>query len=160
MPQAQTINAPTKTAPNNSGIPTELFIHCIETEHLSITDTAKRYNLDKSTVSARLKRAGYIPGYLKNIDSAELSLLKQIGHKLLNHITTTDLKKISLQQATTSYAILTDKQLLLEGKPTNIIAYADLVKARELARESMHAFESKYNIKRRGADNSKTEGVD
>jgi hypothetical protein len=43
------------------------------------------------------------------------------------------------------YGILTDKQLLLEGKPNKIVAYADMVRAKELADKRIQAFESKYN---------------
>ena len=125
---------------------TELIIHYIEQDNLNITQVADRLNVNKSTVSKRLKKANYIPGYLRNLDRLELSLLKQVRSKYLNHLATSDLKKVSPRDAATTWAILTDKQLLLEGKPNSIVAYADLVKAQEIVRKERRAFEEKYGI--------------
>ena len=145
MPAAQTNISPDSNEFNSLPL-TELMIHYIEQDHLNITQVADKLNVNKSTVSKRLKKANYIPGYLKNLDRLELSLLKQARSKYLNHLATADIKKVSPQAAATTWAILTDKQLLLEGKPNSIVAYADLVKAQEIVRQERRAFESKYGI--------------
>ena len=153
MTAKQSNNALTSARGENR-IPTEVIIHLIENEGLTITECAKRVNLNQSNISRRLQKANYTPGYLKSIDRAEISILKQLRHKLLKTIACADLKKVSLQQASTAYAILTDKQLLLEGKPNSIVAYADLVKARELYQAKIKAFEDKYGIKTNDNSNS------
>ena len=147
MPAPQQIsNDATIDLPQDTQAINEMIIHYLEHDHLSMNQVAERIGINVSNVSRRMKRINYVPGYLKNIDNAEVSLLKQCRHKLLNHMAISDLKKVSLPQAATTYGILTDKQLLLEGKPNSIVAYADLVKAQEIVRQERRAFESKYGI--------------
>ena len=137
-------NKSLQSKPGPKNIPIELMIHYIDQEGLSITDCAKKLGINKTSVSSRLKRHGYVPGYLKNYDNAEISMLKQIRSGILNKIASYDHKKTSFSQLTTAYGILTDKQLILEGKPNQIVAHADLVKAKELEEKRIREFEKRF----------------
>ena len=157
MPQAQPAEQPNNL---HKGIPLYDIIDCIETKGLSITDTAKLLNSSKSNISTRLSKAGYKPNYLKLYKNHRADILSSYQQIILNSITPEDLKKAGLSQKMMAYGVLYDKERLERGQSTENIAYADTLKAQEIIKDKMHAFESKYNIKPRSADNSKTEGVD
>ena len=131
---------------NKDFVSTEIMVHLIENENMTITSAANKLGVNKSTVSKRLKAINYVPGYLKNFDNAEVAILKQIRQRILNALATKDLKKARLTELTTAYGTLIDKQYMIEGKPTETIAYFDIVKAEEEAAKRIQAFESKYLV--------------
>ena len=138
--QNTSIDSPKKT------IPLELVIYYLEKENLTVPQIARRLNLQPSSIHKKLKRHNYRPGYLKTLGNVEIPMLQQVRHKLLSELALSDYKKTSDAQKATIWAILTDKQRLLEDKPTQLIGYADLIKAKEIEENRIKAFEDKYGL--------------
>ena len=128
------------------GIPLYEIIDCIESKNLSITDTAKLLNVDKSNISRRLKSAGYKPKYLETYKTHRADVLAAYQQIILNSINPDDLKKAGLSQKMMAFGVLYDKERLERGQSTENIAYADITKAQELVDKRIQVFEEKYGI--------------
>jgi len=127
--------------------PFELIVHLLEVENLTISQVAKQLKVNKSTISRKLKVKGYVPGYLRRIEMSETSMLKQVRHKMLSDLATDDPKEIGARDKAVIYGVLLDKQLILEGKPNQIYAHIDMVRAQEVYDEKAQAFIDKYGSK-------------
>ena len=134
------------TSPYHIGITPELIIYLIETEGLTQADCARRLKCHQSTITRHLQNVGYVPGYLKLVNNAEVSILKQTTQKILNRIAMYDHKKTSFRDLVVSYGVLTDKYQLLTGQPTENITYVDALKQKEVMESRLSSFEDKYNI--------------
>jgi len=123
MPEvAQDISTPEHLPdPVHKGISIDQITHLIEVEGLTITQAADRLNCHKSNISDHLQRNGITPGYLQKYKTKRADVLAYWQHKILNSISTDDIKSASLHQKATAYGILYDKERLERGQSTQNI---------------------------------------
>jgi predicted HTH domain antitoxin len=144
MPEtARQVNSNKNSAKN---IPLELIIDYVSEKHLSVTDTAKLLDCNKSNISQRLKRAGISVTHLDKYAKFKADVFETISYEIAKSVNHGDLQKAGLSQKITTMAILEDKIRVLRGQATDIIGTVDMVKAQELVQARMKTFEDKYGL--------------
>jgi len=137
---------PAKKEKYHKGINIADIIELVEHKGLTHGEAAKILGCDRSNVSAHLRNYGYKPGDLKKYQHLRADILSFHQMRLLNYLTDEKLKKSSAMQIASMYGILYDKERLETGKSTTNVAYADIVKAKEIEENRIKAFEDKYGL--------------
>ena len=137
-------NTPSSTY--NYRIPIEDIIHCIDVLKLNHTQTAQRLGCDRSNISRRLKDYGYQSGYLDDFKDHQADLYAIRRMRIAKHLTDDKLEKMSAYQLVGMDSVTLNSERLIRGESTSNIAYADMIKAKELVDEKMKAFENKYMV--------------
>lgn len=84
-----------------------------------------------NTVRNKLK---LIDGKIERVDNfraVEADLIAMKQSEILEGVSEEKIEKANLRDSALAYGILFDKRQLLEGKPTQFVAYADILRARE-----------------------------
>ena len=122
-----------KYKPKN--IPIDLILYYIETKGLNQTETAQLLGCDSSNISRRLQEIDYIPGHLKSFKEGRADILAFHQSEILKQLTTEKLKKAQARDLTTMFGIFYDKERLERGESTENIAYHDIAKSYNQARD-------------------------
>ncbi len=145
-----------ETLPDNSKfkpkyIPIESIIE-LRQKNLSPQQIATLLGCTRSSIVQRLKSIEISNHYVKN----RAHVLAWYQSKIIQSITDADLQKANLRDKIISASILYDKERLETGQSTQILGYADALKARETAEVTVEQI--KRIIVRKTAALSDTKG--
>ena len=128
----------------NYRISIEDIIYCIDILKLSHKQTADRLGCTKSNITQRLQTYGYKSGYIDDFKSNQADLYSIRRMRIAKHLTDDKLEKMSAYQLVGMDSVTLNSERLIRGESTSNIAYADMIKAKELVDQKMQAFESRY----------------
>lgn len=144
--QEPVVQSPTSSTPDTStkGIPISSIIDLIENKNLNMADTARVLGCDERNVARRLETAGLTPGYLGGYKKNRADIFAAYQMMILNSIRPVDLQKASLSQKMLGFGITYDKERLERGQSTENIAYADIIKAEQVAQQAVDRYVQRF----------------
>ena len=142
--QAKIKDKSVQTIPYNNRIPIDDIIYCVDVLKLSHQQTADRLGCHKSNITQRLRDYGYNSGYLEDFKANQADLLSIRRMRIAKFLTDDKLDKMSAYQLVGMDSMSLNSERLIRGESTSNIAYADMIKAKELVDQKMQAFENKY----------------
>ena len=110
-------------------IPIEAIV-ALKEKKLSHGQIAKILGCSNSNISLRISNAGYSPDLIQAYARDRAKIYKYYQSKIINKITDADIEKAGLLEKVKSVSFLHNQERLEEGKSTQNIAYADIVKAK------------------------------
>ena len=126
--------------PGAKGIAIEDIVD-LQSRGLSNTQIAKVLGCDHSNISRRLRPLIQTIDHTHKYRKNRALLLAYEQQRIRQAITDADIAKASLRDKVLSIAILFDKERLESGLSTQNIAYADIVKARDQAKDELKSLE-------------------
>ena len=136
-------NLPTPNLDPRKGIPIESII-ALRRKQLSMSQIAKILGCSKPNIVMRLKKIGCELDRLDNFKEVKADLLELELKRNIESITHTDRKKAGYRDKVISAGILIDKIQLLAGKATQIMGYADALKARDVVKMTLEELQAIY----------------
>ena len=109
-----------------------------------MADTARVLGCDERNIARRLETAGLTPGYLGKYKKDRADIFAAYQMMILNSIRPKDLQKASLSQKMLGFGICYDKERLERGQSTENIAYADMVKAEQVAQQAVDRYVTRF----------------
>ena len=144
---------PTLLDPIDDTIPLNKIIE-LRNKRLSFSEIGKILGCTKQNISQRLQPLLNEVDNLKSFKENKADILAVQQARLLNHLTTEDIKKSSAYQKVGMFSVLHNQERLERGESTANIAYADLSGKLEEVQAKRKALEVELGIQ----DSPGTEG--
>lgn len=143
MEEKNQSNLPVKRCSGPKGIPIEQLID-LRQKGLTVTEISKIVGCTDGNVARRLvkvadsidnthkyrKHRGFIYAWMQN--------------RILQEVSPTDIKKAKLIDKVKAISFLHNQERLEEGKSTQNITYADMIKARKQVQDEIEALEAEF----------------
>ena len=124
-------------------IPVEKIIE-LRKRHLSCSEIAKLLGCSKANIVQRIRKISNEIELTNHYINNRSTVFAFHQRKIMESITEADRKKAGLRDKVISVGVLFDKERLEEGKSTQNIAYADALKAQDLAGTEQDQLKKEY----------------